>query len=97
GDEDTGSMAAWYVLSALGVYPACPGKAEYTLGSPLFPRATLHLAQGKTLVIEAEGNGPSTVFVQGTMLDGEIVHGPTVTHDELMRGGTLHRKMISQV
>jgi len=52
GDEDTGSMSAWYILSALGFYPLCPGKAEYTLGSPLFARATLQLPKGKTLVIE---------------------------------------------
>ncbi len=89
GDEDTGSMAAWFVLSALGFYPACPGKAEYTLGSPLFARATVHLAQGKTLVIEAEGNGPAAVFVQSAILKGQTIHGSMLKHDALMSGGTL--------
>jgi predicted alpha-1,2-mannosidase len=76
GDEDTGSMSAWFVLSALGFYPVCPGKPEYTLGGPLFRRATVHLPNKKTLVIEASG-------------DGEPHPGLTVQHSELMRGGTL--------
>jgi putative alpha-1,2-mannosidase len=47
-------MAAWYLLSAMGFYPLCPGKPEYVLGSPLFDRVTLHLNHGRTTTIEAE-------------------------------------------
>jgi predicted alpha-1,2-mannosidase len=89
GDEDTGSMAAWYVLSALGFYPVCPGKAEYTLGSPLFSRATIHLAEGKKFVIEAAGNGPANVFVERATLEGQALDGSRLAHAAVMRGGTL--------
>jgi predicted alpha-1,2-mannosidase len=61
GDEDTGSMAAWYILSALGFYPLCPGKPEYVLGAPLFPRAIVHLPNSKTLVVENGYKGGSAV------------------------------------
>jgi predicted alpha-1,2-mannosidase len=93
GDEDTGSMAAWYILSALGFYPSCPGKPEYTLGSPLIPRATLHLPDNKTLVITAQNNTPTTVFVQQTTLNGTPVTGPTITHEALIQGGALNHVM----
>jgi predicted alpha-1,2-mannosidase len=89
GDEDTGSMAAWYVLSSLGFYSTCPGKAEYTLGSPLFRRATLHLENGKTLIIQADENTPETPFVSAVSLNGRPTSGPAILHEEIKSGGTL--------
>jgi predicted alpha-1,2-mannosidase len=83
GDEDTGSMSAWFILSALGFYPVCPGKPEYILGSPLFRRATLHLAGKKTFVIETSGNG-------------EPHSGSTLQHSELMSGGVLRFKPLEK-
>ena len=53
GDEDTGSMAAWYSLSALGVYQSYPGVPEYTFGSSVFLRATVYLPNRKTPIVEA--------------------------------------------
>ena len=53
GDEDNGQTSAWYVFSALGFYPVCPGSGEYALGTPYFRKATLHLPAGRDLVIEA--------------------------------------------
>ena len=96
GDEDTGSMSAWYILSALGIYPLCPGKAEYTLGSPLFARATLRLPQAKTLVIEASGNGPDAVYVRSVSVNGQPLSSHTVDHAELMRGGVLRFSMATE-
>jgi predicted alpha-1,2-mannosidase len=96
GDEDTGSMAAWFVLSALGFYPACPGKPEYTLGSPLFASATVHLPNAKSLVITADNNGPTAVFVQHTSFNGETLGGHTINHETIVRGGTLHFVMRSK-
>ena len=95
GDEDTGSMAAWYILSALGFYPVCPGKAEYTLGSPLFTRATVQLPGKKALVVEAPGNSPDKVFVQSANLDGQPLTGPTLEHAAIVRGGTLRFEMAA--
>jgi predicted alpha-1,2-mannosidase len=93
GDEDTGSMSAWFILSALGFYPVCPGKAEYTLGSPLFSRAVVHLSGGKTLNIEAAGNSQETVFVRKVRFEGEAVAGSVIEHAALAKGGTLTFEM----
>ncbi len=89
GDEDTGSMAAWYVLSSLGFYQLAPAKPEYTFGSPLFPRATVHLPGGKTLRIEAAGNTEETVYVHGITFNGAKRTRPSISHKELTAGGTL--------
>ncbi len=96
GDEDTGSMAAWYILSALGIYQVCPGVPDYTFGSPLFPRATVHLPQGKTLVVEAPANKHETVYVRRIDFNGKQRTGPTITHEELVAGGTLRFTMSTQ-
>ncbi|RRA48265.1 GH92 family glycosyl hydrolase [Acidipila sp. EB88] len=96
GDEDTGSMAAWYVLSALGIYQVCPAVPEYTFGSPLFQRATVQLAGGKKLVVEAPGNTPETVYVRSVRFNGKQQAGPVIAHDALVRGGTLEFAMSAQ-
>jgi putative alpha-1,2-mannosidase len=87
GDEDTGSMAAWYILSSLGFYPLCPGKPEYILGAPLFSRATVHLPNGKTLVIENAYKSGNSIR---TSLNGKRLPGGAVQHDEIKAGGLLH-------
>ncbi len=96
GDEDTGSMSAWFVLSALGFYPVCPGKPEYTLGSPLFPRTVVHVPGGVRFTIEAKGNTPDTVFVRRAFLEGKPLPGNTLDHAAILRGGTLRFEMTSQ-
>jgi predicted alpha-1,2-mannosidase len=96
GDEDTGSMSAWFVLSALGFYPVCPGKPEYTLGSPLFRRATLHLPGTKTFVIEAPGNTKDTMFVRDVTFNGAAFSGPALQHSTLIAGGTLRFEMAAK-
>jgi predicted alpha-1,2-mannosidase len=96
GDEDTGSMSAWFVLSALGFYPVCPGKPEYTLGSPLFSRAVVHVPSGVTFTIEAKGNTPDTVFVRRATLEGKPLLDNTLDHAAIVRGGTLLFEMGSQ-
>ena len=95
GDEDTGSMAAWYILSALGIYQVCPGVPEYTFGSPLFHRAIVHLPKDKTLVVEAPDNSPTNVYVQKIAFNGAARSGLTITHSELTAGGTLRFEMTS--
>jgi predicted alpha-1,2-mannosidase len=87
GDEDTGSMAAWYVLSSLGFYPLCPGKPEYILGAPLFSRATVHLSNSKTLIVENAYKGGRVVK---TDLNGKPLLGGTILHGEVTGGGRLH-------
>jgi predicted alpha-1,2-mannosidase len=86
GDEDTGSMAAWYILSSLGFYPLCPSKPEYVLGAPLFPRATVHLPGGKRLVVENGYRGGGVIH---TSFDGKPLTEGTVQHAALVAGGRL--------
>ena len=84
GDEDTGSMAAWYILGALGILVLCPAKPEYTLVQPLFRSARVHLPNGKTLQLRSAGNGAGSVAHNGVALQDF-----TIRHDALVSGGDL--------
>lgn len=86
GDEDTGSMAAWFILSALGFYPHCPGKPEYTLGRALFPKATVHLPNGKSLIIE---DAMQSEHDGSVVLNGRQITSSLILHTEIMSGGNL--------
>lgn len=93
GDEDNGSMAAWYVFSSLGFYPVCPGSGEYVIGIPSFERVTLHLSNGKELAIIAENKTTTHHFV-GQVRQGESVVNPlAIAHQDLMAGETLYFDM----
>jgi predicted alpha-1,2-mannosidase len=89
GNEDCGQMSAWFVLSALGFYPLAPGDGLYTLGTPLFPSATLHLEDGKTFRISAPGASAARCYVGAARLNGQALAGPTFPHAALAAGGTL--------
>ena len=89
GDEDNGQTSAWYVFSALGFYPVCPGTDEYVLGSPLFRRAVLHLENGRTLVIDAPDNGRGRPYVDTLRRDGQDYTKNYLRHADLLQGGTL--------
>jgi predicted alpha-1,2-mannosidase len=95
GDEDTGQMSAWYVLSALGIYPVCPGTPDYLFGSPIFDKATINLANGKTFTIVARNNGPQEYYINGATLNGEALDKIYITHDQILRGGELDFQMAS--
>jgi putative alpha-1,2-mannosidase len=93
GDEDNGEMSAWYILSALGIFPLCPGHPSYVFGSPLFAKATLHLVNGNTLELEAQDQGRAAVYVRETQLDGEPYTRTWITHERLMCGGRVSFEM----
>lgn len=95
GDDDTGQMSAWYVFSALGFYPVCPGDPMYFIGSPLFGKATLHLQNGKTFTITASHNMPQEYYIQSASLDGAPFNRIYIGHDEMMKGGALDFQMGS--
>ena len=96
GDEDNGEMCAWYVLSALGLFPLTPGSGQWTLGSPLFKKATVHLPNGRDLVIEAPENSPENVYVRSVVLNGEVLDRLFLTHEEVAAGGTLRFEMSAE-
>jgi predicted alpha-1,2-mannosidase len=93
GDEDNGQTSAWYVFSALGFYPVTPGTGEYVLGSPLFTRATVTMADGRELVITAPENSSDNVYVHRVRLNGKERDVNFVTHDQLKAGGKLEFTM----
>jgi predicted alpha-1,2-mannosidase len=95
GDEDTGEMSAWYVLSALGIYPVCPGTPDYLIGSPIFDKATIHLQNGKTFTVTTKNNGPQEYYIEGAKLNGEPFDKIYLTHDQILNGGHLTFQMAS--
>jgi predicted alpha-1,2-mannosidase len=95
GDEDTGQMSAWYVLSALGIYPVCPGTPDYLIGSPIFDRATIHLRNGRTFTITTKNNGPQEYYIDSAELNGQPFNKISITHDLILKGGALTFQMAS--
>lgn len=89
GNEDCGQMSAWYVFSALGFYPLNPISCEYEVGSPLFSSATIHLENGNTFKIETKGYSPEKYLVKEMLLNGKRLRGTTISHSDIMKGGTL--------
>ena len=96
GDEDNGQTSAWYVFSALGFYPVCPGTDEYVLGAPLFRKATLHFENGKSLTIDAPDNSPENMYIESLKVNGVDYSRNYLTHGNLQNGGTLRFDMGSQ-
>ena len=89
GNDDCGQMSAWYIFSALGFYPFHAGSAEYTIGTPLFKKATLHLENGKDFVITAKNKTPDRIHVKSVKLNGKAIKDWTLNHQQIMEGGTL--------
>ena len=88
GDEDNGSLSAWYVWSALGLYPTCPGKASYDLGIPLFDHLRVYLAEKEQwLDIHAHQNHEHFHFVKDCHLDGQEVQ--SIDHQDLLNAQSL--------
>ena len=88
GDEDNGQTSAWYVFSAMGFYPVCPGSGEYVLGTPYFDEMTLHLENGKTVSIKARNNSEENCYIQQLLLNGAPYSKNYITHTDLMNGAT---------
>jgi predicted alpha-1,2-mannosidase len=95
GDEDTGQTSAWYVFSALGFYPVCPGAGQYVIGSPLFNKVTLHLENGNTFRINAKDNSTENVFIKNAKLNDADYTKNFITHTDIMNGGTINFEMDS--
>ena len=93
GDEDNGQTSAWYVFSAMGFYPVCPGTDEYVLGTPYFKEMKLHLENGKTVTISAPNNGDDKRYISSMTLNGKEHTKNYLTHQDLMNGATISFKM----
>jgi predicted alpha-1,2-mannosidase len=93
GDEDNGQTSAWYVFSALGFYPVCPGSGQYVIGSPLFKESTIELPRGKQFTVRAVNNSPQNIYIQSAMLNGVPLNRAYILHEEVVKGGVLEFKM----
>ena len=93
GDEDNGQTSAWYIFSAMGFYPVCPGSGEYAIGSPYFPRMTIHLENGRPLEITASNadgsHGSLGTYIRDITLAGRKWKENLLYHDDLIKGGSL--------
>ena len=96
GDEDNGQTSAWYVFSALGFYPVCPGTDQYVMGAPLFEKATLKLENGKRFVIRAKGNSDEHIYIRSASLNGKETTKNYLRHADILNGGSLIIRMDSQ-
>jgi hypothetical protein len=83
GDEDNGEMSAWYLLSALGLYPLRVGSDQYAIGAPLFSRAEIRPQHGEPIMITAENQAGDHVYVQSVTVDGREIDSPSITAAEL--------------
>ena len=93
GDEDNGQTSAWYIFSALGFYPVCPGTDQYVLGAPLFKKVTVQLESGKSLVINAAANSADNKYVQQLKWNNALYNKNYLNHFDLLKGGILNFSM----
>jgi predicted alpha-1,2-mannosidase len=95
GDEDNGQTSAWYVFSALGFYSVCPGSGQYVLGAPLFRKATIHLENGKKIVINAPGNNAENIYIKSMKLNNQTYTKNWLSHETLMKGAVVDFEMTA--
>ena len=93
GNEDAGQMSAWYVLNALGFYPANPVNGAFVLGSPVFDKATISIADGKTFTVITHNNSMENIYIQSVKLNGQEYAKTYITYADIMNGGTLEIEM----
>ncbi|MEG2151004.1 MAG: GH92 family glycosyl hydrolase, partial [Bacteroidaceae bacterium] len=96
GDEDNGQTSAWYVFTALGFYPVCPGTNQYVLGAPLFKKSTIHFENGNNLIINAPNNNIDNVYVESMSFNGRNYTKNYLNHEELFKGGIINFLMSNK-
>jgi len=89
GDDDDGSLSAWYVFSSLGFYPVCPGMPYYVIGSPLFPKSIIRLQNGREFTIIANNVSKQNKYIQSATLNGKEWTKPWFSHTDIADGGEL--------
>lgn len=89
GNDDCGQMSAWYLFTALGFYPVCPGSDYYVIGSPAVKQATLRLSNGKKLTVTTENLSDENVYVQSVRVNGKPWNSVFLPHHEIARGGSI--------
>jgi predicted alpha-1,2-mannosidase len=93
GDDDGGETSSWYVLSAMGFYPVCPGRPVYEIGSPIFARTVIRLDKGKAFTIIADHVSAQNKYIQSARLNGQPLNKPWFRQSDIANGGTLILEM----
>jgi putative alpha-1,2-mannosidase len=96
GDDDCGQMSAWYLFTALGFYPVNPASGDYMIGSPLFTKMTLRLANGNRFTVSAENNSAKNLYIQSATLNGKPLTIPVIRYDDILQGASLKLVMGPQ-
>ena len=89
GNEDCGQMSAWYILNSMGFYQVCPGKPVYSIGRPVFDQAVVNLTNGKKFTIMVKNNSKKNKYIESMLLNGQTLHTPFFSHQDIVDGGTL--------
>ena len=89
GNNDCGQMSAWYVFSAMGFYPVCPGQPAYVFGTPRFPEAKVNLTNGNTFEVQAKNVSPKNIYIQSVSLNGKPYNKVYINHSDIIDGGKL--------
>jgi predicted alpha-1,2-mannosidase len=93
GDDDGGETSSWYVFSALGFYPVCPGSPVYEIGSPIFSRASVTMGNGKVFIVVAHNVSAQNKYIQSATLNGKVWNKPWFSHADISGGATLALEM----
>ena len=96
GDEDNGQTSAWFVFSALGFYPVCPGSGEYAIGTPYFKHVVLHMPEGKTVTIDAPKCSEVNRYIDAMTVNGLSWNVNYLKLSDLKKGGKIVFNMSSQ-
>lgn len=96
GNDDCGQMSAWYIFSAMGFYPVCPGSDQYVIGAPYLPYAVISLPDGNKFEIKASGVSDENRYVKRILLNGKPYTKMYITHSDILDGGTLEFMMTSK-
>ena len=89
GNEDVGQMSAWYVLTACGIHPVCPGETRFEITTPLFDHIVIQVGKGKTFTIQVRNNSPENVYIQSARLNGKTYTKCHIDYQEIIAGGAL--------
>jgi len=95
GNDDCGQMSAWYIFSAMGFYPVCPGTDQYVIGAPYLPYMKINLDNGKTFIISASKVSDKNRYIKSVKLNGKTYTKAYITHQDIMNGGELEFEMTS--
>ena len=95
GNDDCGQMSAWYILSAMGFYPVCPGTDQYVIGAPYLPYMQINLENGKTFTVRADQVSDKNRYIKSVTLNGKPYTKAYITHQDIMNGGELVFQMTS--